>query len=126
MLKYTFTVRSNGVTIQLDPLLPGNVFDGYLAGIDLNFQTSKSKITGNWNGFGRHSDAVVQVQSGIHYVLDKIAFPHLDIRYIIHFITPEQLYKFSGICLFAVLFVNIQDFNIIFLTKVTISNCLFI
>ena len=58
---YQYILRSNGVTVQDTPLLPGNVYDGDVVGYDLNFLPSRSTITANWNGFGLSSDAVVQV-----------------------------------------------------------------
>jgi hypothetical protein len=40
------------VTIDVNQLIPGEVFDGDLAGVDLPILTSKSKVTVNWSGFG--------------------------------------------------------------------------
>ncbi|XP_063408918.1 uncharacterized protein LOC134692399 [Mytilus trossulus] len=51
-LNYTYIIRSNGVTIEEDPLIPGRVFDGYIPGFDLNVQPSRRKISANWDGFG--------------------------------------------------------------------------
>ncbi|KAK3104702.1 hypothetical protein FSP39_008103 [Pinctada imbricata] len=60
-LGYQYILRSNGVTIQDTPLLPGNVYDGDIAGFDLNFIPSRTTISANWNGFGLSSDAIVQI-----------------------------------------------------------------
>ncbi|XP_076087285.1 uncharacterized protein LOC143057777 [Mytilus galloprovincialis] len=51
-LNYTYIIRSNGVTVEDDPLIPGSVYDGYITGFDLNIQPSPRKISANWDGFG--------------------------------------------------------------------------
>ncbi|CAC5409205.1 unnamed protein product [Mytilus coruscus] len=51
-LNYTYMIRSNGVTVKQEPLIPGKVFDGDLLGYDLNFLNSKAMVTVNWDGFG--------------------------------------------------------------------------
>jgi hypothetical protein len=58
---YIYTLRSNGVTIQETPLLPGKVYDGDLEGFDLKFLPSTTKVHANWNGFGLPADAIKQV-----------------------------------------------------------------
>ena len=65
---YQYMMRSNGVTIQETPLLPGKVFDGDIDGYDLNYQPTKSSVSGNWNGFGLAPDVIAQidVESGMH------------------------------------------------------------
>ena len=65
---YQYTMRSNGVTIQETPLLPGKVFDGDIDGYDLNYQPTKSSVSANWNGFGLAPDVIAQidVESGMH------------------------------------------------------------
>ena len=55
-LGYVHTIHSNGVTVQLEPLLPGNVRDGDIFGKDLNFQQSITSISANWDGFGLARD----------------------------------------------------------------------
>ena len=60
-LNYTYIMRSNGVTIKQDPLLPGKVFDGHVDGYDLNFLRSRAMVTANWNGFGLPVNTHVQV-----------------------------------------------------------------
>ncbi|VDI73733.1 Hypothetical predicted protein, partial [Mytilus galloprovincialis] len=60
-LNYTYIIRSNGVTIEEDPLLPGKVFDGYITGFDLNILPSQRKVTANWDGFGLPASASFQV-----------------------------------------------------------------
>ncbi|XP_071123199.1 uncharacterized protein [Mytilus edulis] len=59
-LNYTYIIRSNGVTIQQDPLIPGKVFDGDITGYDLNFQPSRTKVSANWDGFGLPAAAKAQ------------------------------------------------------------------
>ncbi|XP_048250793.1 uncharacterized protein LOC124111176 [Haliotis rufescens] len=56
-LNYTYMLRSNGITIEEDPLLPGQVNDGDVVGFDLEFFRTKTKISANWNNFG--SDTAV-------------------------------------------------------------------
>lgn len=58
---YVYTLRSNGVTIQETPLLPGKVYDGDIDGFDLNFLPSVTKVYANWNGFGLPADAIKQI-----------------------------------------------------------------
>ena len=53
ILGLTFIVRSDGIRVDLDPLVPGFVYDGYLIGFDLNYQMPTDKIWANWEGFGR-------------------------------------------------------------------------
>ena len=60
-LNYTYIMRSNGVTIKQDPLIPGKVFDGDVIGYDLNFLRSKAMVSANWDGFGLPIDTQVQV-----------------------------------------------------------------
>ncbi|XP_076086943.1 uncharacterized protein LOC143057517 [Mytilus galloprovincialis] len=59
-LNYTYIIRSNGVTVKDDPLLPGSVFDGYIPRFDLNVQPSRRKISANWDGFGLPASALSQ------------------------------------------------------------------
>ncbi|OPL20483.1 hypothetical protein AM593_03984, partial [Mytilus galloprovincialis] len=59
-LNYTYIIRSNGVTVKDDHLLPGSVFDGYIPGFDLNVQPSRRKISANWDGFGLPASALSQ------------------------------------------------------------------
>lgn len=68
-LGYTYIIRSNGVTIEIDPLLPGEVFDGDIEGWDLQFQQSKTKVSANWRGFGLPAEAnqQINVQSGRYF-----------------------------------------------------------
>lgn len=58
---YQYTKRSSGVTIQGTPLLPGKVYDGSIAGFDLNVLPSPRTVSANWNGFGLPADAIVQI-----------------------------------------------------------------
>ena len=52
-LGFASSVRSDGLTVQLEPLLPGHVRDGDIAGVDLNLQLSVSTLSANWDGFGQ-------------------------------------------------------------------------
>ena len=56
MLGFTYSVRSDGVTIQLEPLIPGQVYDGLVTGVDLSFQPSTTTLSANWDGFGYDKD----------------------------------------------------------------------
>ena len=55
-LGYVRTIHSNGITVKLDPLRPGNVRDGDIAGVDLNYQLSLTSLSANWDGFGQPKD----------------------------------------------------------------------
>ncbi|VDI67222.1 Hypothetical predicted protein [Mytilus galloprovincialis] len=72
-LNYTYIIRSNGVTVEEDPLLPGKVFDGYITGFDLNILPSKRKISANWEGFGLPASASFQadVEGNPGYQVDE-------------------------------------------------------
>ena len=52
-LGYVHTIPSDGVTVKLEPLLPGNVRDGDITGKDLNYQPSVTSLSANWDGFGQ-------------------------------------------------------------------------
>ncbi len=52
-LDYTYTIRSNGITIEEDPLIPGQVNDGDVIGFDLEFLRTSDKISANWDMFGK-------------------------------------------------------------------------
>lgn len=60
---YQYILRSSGVTIQGTPLLPGKVYDGSIAGFDLNILPSPKTVSANWNGFGLSPDAIVQIDA---------------------------------------------------------------
>lgn len=60
-LDYTYIIRSNGVTVKQEPLIPGKVFDGEVIGYDLSFLRSKAMVTANWDGFGLPVNTKVQV-----------------------------------------------------------------
>ena len=51
-LGYSYTIHSDGVTIQLEPLIPGQVRDGSIIALDLNFQSSTDSLSASWDGFG--------------------------------------------------------------------------
>lgn len=52
LLGYTYSLRSDGITIKLEPPLPGVVRDGDMVGVDLGYQASLHKLSANWDGFG--------------------------------------------------------------------------
>ncbi|XP_076085497.1 uncharacterized protein LOC143056293 [Mytilus galloprovincialis] len=58
---YSYFLRSDGVTIQQNALLPGRVFDGDMTGYDLNVLSSQSIVFANWDGFGLPSNTIAQV-----------------------------------------------------------------
>ncbi|XP_035700080.1 uncharacterized protein LOC118432563 [Branchiostoma floridae] len=55
MMDFTYTVRSDGITVMLEPLIPGEVRDGDIIGYDLNFQPSVTSLSANWDSFGEGS-----------------------------------------------------------------------
>ena len=55
-LGFTYTLHSDGVTVQLEPLIPGEVRDGPIPGVDLNFQAPTNMLSANWDGFGTDKD----------------------------------------------------------------------
>ena len=58
-LGYVQTIRSDGITVKLEPMVPGNVRDGDIIGIDLNYQPSLTSLSANWDGFGPPEGMVV-------------------------------------------------------------------
>ncbi|XP_072034301.1 uncharacterized protein [Amphiura filiformis] len=52
ILGLTVTARSDGITVQQDPLIPGHVFDGPFFGKDMNYQLSINVLSASWDGFG--------------------------------------------------------------------------
>ncbi|VDH98959.1 Hypothetical predicted protein [Mytilus galloprovincialis] len=60
-LNYTYILRSDGVTIEKNPLLPGKVFDGDVTGYDINYLPFNTIVYANWDGFGLPADAMKQV-----------------------------------------------------------------
>ncbi|XP_066275501.1 uncharacterized protein [Branchiostoma lanceolatum] len=51
-MDFTYTVRSDGITVMLEPLIPGEVRDGGIVGYDLKFQSSITTLSANWDSFG--------------------------------------------------------------------------
>ncbi|XP_064646203.1 uncharacterized protein LOC135499389 [Lineus longissimus] len=47
-----FNLRSDGITIQKDPLIPGRVNDGNVFGYDLLYLPETTSVKANWDGFG--------------------------------------------------------------------------
>ncbi|XP_035662464.1 uncharacterized protein LOC118406510 [Branchiostoma floridae] len=56
--------RSNGITVQREPLIPGLVRDGPVPGYDLNFQIADDEISANYDGFGVDRSSINAVSSG--------------------------------------------------------------
>ena len=52
-LNLAITIRSDGITIKRDPLIPGQVYDGPLEGFDLTYQKETDTISASWSGFGQ-------------------------------------------------------------------------
>ncbi|XP_053401006.1 uncharacterized protein LOC123523226 isoform X2 [Mercenaria mercenaria] len=52
MLGFVYTLRSDGVTINSNPMLPGMVYDGDVTGYDLKVLSSRTIVSANWEGFG--------------------------------------------------------------------------
>ncbi|CAH1794764.1 unnamed protein product [Owenia fusiformis] len=52
-LGFTQTVRSDGITIKQEPLMPGVVRDGPVFGVDFDVQPSVTQLWGNWDAFGK-------------------------------------------------------------------------
>ena len=65
-LGFQYMLRSDGITIHDQPLVPGFVYDGDVIGYDLDVINSKSTVTCNWKGFGTaESRTVENVLTGI-------------------------------------------------------------
>ncbi|KAI0235602.1 hypothetical protein LSAT2_013879 [Lamellibrachia satsuma] len=80
-LGFVYTVHSNGVTVKLEPLLPGNVRDGDIVGTDLNYQPSVTSLSANWDGFGKpKNDNSGPVISKVSHV-DATIGEHLKIEH---------------------------------------------
>ncbi|KAK6174798.1 hypothetical protein SNE40_013376 [Patella caerulea] len=79
---FTYYLRSNGVTIEEEPLIPGQVYDGEVVGYDLNFVYTKNKVSANWQGFGETQGSDdIQVDSGNLGVVVKKSRAYQDIEY---------------------------------------------
>ncbi|XP_078621329.1 uncharacterized protein LOC144887805 [Branchiostoma floridae x Branchiostoma japonicum] len=48
----SFVLRSDGISIRKEPLIPGEVRDGPVLGLDQNFQLSITTLSANWDQFG--------------------------------------------------------------------------
>ncbi|XP_066289761.1 uncharacterized protein [Branchiostoma lanceolatum] len=63
-MDFTYTVRSDGITVMLEPMIPGEVRDGVIVGYDLNFQPSITSLSANWDRFGENRDNVQGILQG--------------------------------------------------------------
>ncbi|XP_052806219.1 uncharacterized protein LOC128235437 [Mya arenaria] len=62
---YSYTLRSNGVTVSSDVLIPGEVYDGLIQGYDLSVQQSRTNVSANWDAFGKvKTDLEDQLETG--------------------------------------------------------------
>ncbi|KAI8514390.1 hypothetical protein Bbelb_087140 [Branchiostoma belcheri] len=48
----SFVLRSDGISVRKEPLIPGEVRDGPVLGLDQNFQLSITTLSANWDQFG--------------------------------------------------------------------------
>ncbi|KAI8519526.1 hypothetical protein Bbelb_027830 [Branchiostoma belcheri] len=76
-LGYSYSVRSDGVTVKLESLVPGIVCDGPIIGFDLSYQQSVTTLSANWDSFGKDyglgNDAAINgeaVEIGDHRIID--------------------------------------------------------
>ncbi|XP_066299088.1 uncharacterized protein [Branchiostoma lanceolatum] len=76
-LGYSYSVRSDGVTVKLEPLVPGVVRDGPIIGFDLSHQQSVTSLSANWDSFGKdyglEDDAAINgemVENREHQIID--------------------------------------------------------
>ncbi|XP_035698714.1 uncharacterized protein LOC118431579 [Branchiostoma floridae] len=76
-LGYSYSTRSDGVTVRLEPLVPGVVRDGPIIGFDLSHQQSVTSLSANWDSFGKDyglGDAAAingeTVEPGDHQIVD--------------------------------------------------------
>ena len=58
----TTTIRSDGITVQREPLIPGRVLDGLLEGYDLTYQKETDTLSASWSGFGQGMQANEEAQ----------------------------------------------------------------
>ncbi|PVD18248.1 hypothetical protein C0Q70_21774, partial [Pomacea canaliculata] len=72
-LGYSYTLRSDGITIKQDSLIPGLVFDGSKTGFDLSYQPSNKRVSANWNGFGEKSSTSQVSQNETSSIVIEIA-----------------------------------------------------
>ncbi|XP_077996021.1 uncharacterized protein LOC144449367 [Glandiceps talaboti] len=72
-LGYSYSLRSDGITIQKEPLLPGHVRDGDIQGYDINYQESITSLSGNWDNFGVNRQKYMDeasMEMGSHQIID--------------------------------------------------------
>ncbi|XP_077992165.1 uncharacterized protein LOC144446291 [Glandiceps talaboti] len=70
LLGYTQSLRSDGITVQKEPLLPGQVRDGDVLGFDINYQPSVTTLSANWDGFGYDALSPGETRNGKHQIID--------------------------------------------------------
>lgn len=64
---YTYTLRSDGVTVSAFALIPGFVYDGDVEGFDLIVLPSPYTVTANWDKFGDAAPVEnVAVKTGLY------------------------------------------------------------
>ncbi|XP_071798137.1 uncharacterized protein [Asterias amurensis] len=52
-LNIPITLRSDGITVKREALIPGQVYDGLLVGFDISYQKETDTISASWSGFGQ-------------------------------------------------------------------------
>lgn len=55
---YSYILRSNGVTISSNLLIPGEVYDGSVEGYDLTVIPSRTVVSANWGKFGEGRETI--------------------------------------------------------------------
>jgi hypothetical protein len=57
-----FQIRSDGITVQKDPLIPGRVNDGPVVGYDLLYLPDTTSVKANWDGFGVQTEETARAE----------------------------------------------------------------
>ena len=71
LLGHTYSLRSNGVTVQVEPLVPGVVRDGDIVGVDLSYQPSLSELSANWDKFGNDFHIETEGKFTVNILIDR-------------------------------------------------------
>ena len=80
-LGYVRSARSDGITVQVEPLIPGVVYDGPFPGVDFNHQASLTTLMANWNSFGGINNPRRLSETVINYELGVGTAPRGDSRF---------------------------------------------
>ena len=98
VLGFPYSLHSNGVTVQLEPLLPGRVRDGDVIGFDLNYQASITQLSANWDDFGKDKkvDSVPNGNGTINDLLSKMLIYSKNQRFLHHYACVDEfVFHFS-------------------------------